>query len=512
MGFGVDRERSVPLAVAMAAVCALSLFAIAGPQILDGATPADTDRLGLLVDSAAMAVAVVIAMLCIVLWRSLGHGWVLWIAGAGFTYALVTITTGHVLPDLLPASSRPPVLLWLHPASRLVAVALLLQALRTGEDDRVRPTAVTAAAVAGIGVLTVVFQLAPALGVSLAGIDDPLAAQRDGMWGSLILIVVYVALGCAYLVRGRAADHSLFGWFGVLLWAFAFAELHRMTVPEGTVWSAGDGALRLAGLAATAGGLTRDLLVAIREQGGRLLESVASGATAEARIRAALAANEERAHEARNALAAIEGATRTLEHYRDRLDTDTRDALAQAITEEIARLQDLITGMRDRPAPAPFAVERALRTVLTTARSEGLVLTLDIPTDLKAIGRPAETAEVVQNLLVNARRYAPGSPVVVRAAIEKGGVIVRVEDRGPGVDAKERRTIFSRGVQGAEGIRRGADGSGLGLYVSLELMREQGGDLWVEEREGGGASFSLWLPAHEPDGAGEAAGRRTDWA
>ncbi len=508
----LERGNALAFAGVMAAVCALAVVAIIGPRLIGG-RPAATDRVTLLIDSAAMAVALAIAVLCVVRWRAGGQSWILWIAGSGFTYALVTMSTGYVLPDLLQPEARPPVLLEMHPASRLVAVALLAQALRAGNRESVvRPLQVTAAAIAGIGVLTVLFQLAPPLGVSLSGIDDPLAANLDLGVGSIILIVVYVALGSAFLVRGRRPDSSLFGWFGVLLWAFGFAEVHRMTVPDGTAWSVGDSALRLAGMLVTAGGLTRDLLATIRDQGGKLLESVAIGAAAEARIRAAHAANEERAHEARNALAAIEGATRTLEHYRDRLDPDTRAALAQAITEEIARLQDLITGMRERSTPAPFAVERALRTVLTTAQSEGMEITIDIPTGLKAFGRPAETAEVVQNLLVNARRYAPGSPVNVHARAEQGGVVVRVDDHGPGVAPDERRLIFSRGVRGAEGQRRGSEGSGLGLYVSLELMRDQGGDLWVDDREGGGASFALWLPAHEPaEGEGTTAWR-ADWA
>ncbi len=77
--------------------------------------------------------------------------------------------------------------------------------------------------------------------------------------------------------------------------------------------------------------------------------------------------------------------------------------------------------------------------------------------------------------------------------------------------AEQRRTVFRRGARGQDA---GAAGRGLGLTIAEELARGQGGQLWVEERPGGGASFVLSLPAWSWDTAAgveaarhEAAGR-----
>lgn len=480
--------------LALLLIVVIALASLLGPRIVTPAAVIDVSRLVLLLDAAALAVAIVIGTLCVVRWRLVGQASALWMAGASLTYALVTLTVGHVLPDLMPTGAEPPVLLWLHPASRLVALGLLLEALRSPEvDARLRGRHVALAAVAGTGVLTVLFQLSPRLVMVFTGATDSLARSFDTQLGSLVLIFLFGALGLAHLRRGLQRSRSLFLWASVLLWTFALAEVQRLTVSPGTAWAVGDEVLRLTGLLAVAAGLTRDLVVAFNEQDGRLLESVATGATAQARIRAEQAALEERAHEARNALTAIEGATRTLERHRDRLDDETREALTDAISGEIARLQQLVSTSSTRSAPVAFPIERALRGVLVAARSAGDDLTAELPPGLEAFGRAQETAEVVQNLLVNARRYAPGSPIVVRAAEEGGGVAVRVEDQGPGVAEDERRAIFTRGVRGSSALRE--DGSGLGLYVSLTLMRDQGGDLWVEDRPGGGATFVAWLPA-----------------
>jgi signal transduction histidine kinase len=497
-----------PAAIALCCLLGIAVAFFAGPFVAPTDASTEANRLVPLLDSAALAVAVIIGVLCLLRWRILGRVCALWLAGAALTYGLLVIGVGHLLRVVLPAQTDASVLAFLHPASRLVVIALLFQAIRSPDVDvRARPSVVAALVIAGTGGLTVLFQVAPDLGRSLAGADDFLAQNATMRVGSFVLIALFLALATGFLLRGQRRGPGMFLWFAVLAVGLALAEAHRL-LPSGDLgyWGIGDGVLRLGGLLAALTGTTRDLLSAFTEQGGRLLESVATGATAEVRIRAEHAANEERAHEARNALTAIEGATKTLERYRDRLDPDTRESLMQAISGEIHRLQQLVSVERTQTGLASFLVEKALRNVLAAARSGGEGLEVDIPLDLRAYGRGPETAEVVQNLLVNARRYAPDSPVALRASEEQGGVVIRVEDRGPGVAEEERRLIFSRGVRGSASRR--TDGSGLGLYVSLELMRDQGGDLWVEDRPGGGASFALWLPADAPERTGAAAAPR----
>ncbi len=483
-----------PLAFAVCAIVGMAIAFSVGPLLLVSPNPPLAAGLEPLLDSAAVAVAVIIGVLLVVRWRLLGQSFSLWLAGGLLTYGLITVSVGNLGP-LVWAGAEPQVLLWVHPSSRLVFIGLMLAAVVWPDvDAELRPRRVAATAIAGTTALTVLFQLLPDLGRALAGANDGVAQQLPFALGSLLLITAYSVVGVLMHLRGARLPRPLFSWFGVLMLALVTAELHRL-VPTDQVglWSLGDSALRLGGLLAAVVGSTRDLAQNFGEQGGRLLESVATGATAEARIRAEAAANEERAHEARNALAAIEGATRTLEHYRDRLDSETRASLTEAITGEIARLQGLVSVERTADASADFTVERALRSVLTAARSVDGAIGVDIPVDLRAFGVGARTAEVVQNLLVNAQRYAPGGDICISARAAQGGVIIRVDDRGPGVPEAERRLIFGRGQRGSTAQR--TDGSGLGLYVSRAIMREQGGNLWVEERPGGGSSFALWLPA-----------------
>ncbi len=102
---------------------------------------------------------------------------------------------------------------------------------------------------------------------------------------------------------------------------------------------------------------------------------------------------------------------------------------------------------------------------------------------------------IVGNLLENAARYSPpGSPIDIRAVTDGTRVRIVVSDRGPGLAADEVEAVFRPLQRGsaAVGERRG---SGMGLAIALTFAQAQHGDVVYAPREGGGAQFTLVLPA-----------------
>ena len=94
---------------------------------------------------------------------------------------------------------------------------------------------------------------------------------------------------------------------------------------------------------------------------------------------------------------------------------------------------------------------------------------------------------------MNARRYAPESSVEVIARKQGETVMIRVDDRGPGIAPEDLEWIFERGQRSAADVDRA--GAGLGLHIARRLAQDLGGDLWAECRVGGGARFVLTLRA-----------------
>lgn len=405
-----------------------------------------------LLTGAAAALGVVVGSLCLARWVVAGEAPALLLAAASLGYGGVLVGVVELAP--LGAPGPADLAQRLQAAATVTLLGLLVLGLLVPPvHTRVRPETVFPAALAVL--------VAVALVPGIAG-------------GEVLLRGGAAALAAAYGWRGWRRGSWLFGSFALLLLAVAL----------------GGPLVRLVGLGLALRGALRQLLADYRDQSESLLTTRISLATAHDRIRASRERAEEQAHEARSALAAIEGATSTLEHYRDRLPTAARAQLVTAVKGEIGRLQRLVDP-RSEPV-VTFSVGAVLAPVISAELARGAVLDARVPPGLHAVGRPEAASDVVRSLLDNARRYAPG-PVTLRATREGGEVVLRVEDRGPGVAAEERATIFARGVRGR--AAHGVAGSGLGLAIAAELARDQGGRLWAEDRDGGGACFVLALPA-----------------
>ena len=90
---------------------------------------------------------------------------------------------------------------------------------------------------------------------------------------------------------------------------------------------------------------------------------------------------------------------------------------------------------------------------------------------------------VFRNLLQNAIQHNDKTPpeITVSTAEIDGRIEVRIADNGPGVPDEQKEEIFGRGEKGLE-----SSGAGIGLYLVESLVDNYGGDVWVEDRAGGG--------------------------
>jgi signal transduction histidine kinase len=205
-------------------------------------------------------------------------------------------------------------------------------------------------------------------------------------------------------------------------------------------------------------------------------------------------------HDLRAPVAAVAGLASLL---RDRsLDPQEQDKVISQL-EDTARatvtmLRELLDSQRIEDAATP-AQRRPIDVASVVSRA-GSLIDLDghhlelqlVPTQANADGVIIE--RITTNLVRNAVQHTPaGTTIWVRCRREPDGVLLVVEDDGPGIPADRRRVIFdpflpNRRLQGSSGL-------GVGLVLVRRFSQLHGGYARVEERPGGGASFHVLLAA-----------------
>jgi PAS domain S-box-containing protein len=214
-------------------------------------------------------------------------------------------------------------------------------------------------------------------------------------------------------------------------------------------------------------------------------------------------------HELRTPLAAVYGAARTLRRTDIEIQEEQRERFLEIIVSETERLtaivsQILLAGQLEegRVDVATSATDLSLlvESVLDSIR---LRAPGRIELRLEQNGRPAvaladedKLRQVLVNLLDNAIKYSPdGGDVTVELAGGDGRVRCTVRDDGLGIPPGEQERIFEKFYRLDPALTRGVGGSGLGLFISRELVTRMGGSLTVRSATGEGAAFVVDLPA-----------------
>jgi signal transduction histidine kinase len=217
-------------------------------------------------------------------------------------------------------------------------------------------------------------------------------------------------------------------------------------------------------------------------------------------------------HELRTPLAVMRSAAQNLAEgaVDDRKRTAEYGAL---IEKEGQRLSDLVDQVlefaalqSDRHAysfeslTVPAIVEAALASCEPLIHEEDIVLEKTIAPELPRVqGDASALRQAVQNLVVNAINYG-GSERWVGLSVSSNGtepkeVLIRVSDRGPGIDPEDLPHLFEPFYRGREASRARRRGSGLGLSLVQRILAAHRGRVSVESLAGAGSAFTLHLPA-----------------
>ena len=215
-------------------------------------------------------------------------------------------------------------------------------------------------------------------------------------------------------------------------------------------------------------------------------------------------------HDLRTPLATILGNAITLEHGDElKLSDEDRRELLSTLAGKARRLTELITDLLDmdrlsrgtiEPRSTPHEIGGFVaRLVRDTDTLVGRRVEMDIRPVVAVVDR-SMVERIVENLLMNAAKHTPVDATVwVRVRPSGTGAELVVEDDGPGIPEPIRDSLFRPFERGPSSSPH-APGVGLGLSLVARFAELQGGRAWVEERQGGGASFHVVLGGGAEDG------------
>ena len=215
-------------------------------------------------------------------------------------------------------------------------------------------------------------------------------------------------------------------------------------------------------------------------------------------------------HNLRTPLATIKTALSSLRRGGPALDPGAAGDLLDTAYAESDRLEQLVTKVlalsRIRAGAVvshPEAVDLAEATQGAVQRLRLLAddreIVLVSPADLPLVrADPALLDVVLVNVIENALRYAPSSPVEVRGRHVDGSVRIEVVDHGPGIPAPDRDRVFDEYVRVAPTAT--ATGTGIGLTIAREFTAAQDGSIEIGETAGGGTTVVVALPVEKGTG------------
>jgi C4-dicarboxylate-specific signal transduction histidine kinase len=173
--------------------------------------------------------------------------------------------------------------------------------------------------------------------------------------------------------------------------------------------------------------------------------------------------------------------------------------------EQVRKATEIITHLRTfgRPAPVAFewididgVVSRSLSLVQEPLRMRAIEVTLERhATDLYVLGNPIQLEQVFINLLTNARDALAEAErerreVLISSFAEGDAVRITVADTGPGIPDEIAPRVFDPFFT----TKEVGGGTGLGLSITYSIVKEHGGQIWVDGRPGEGAVFHVELP------------------
>ncbi len=210
-------------------------------------------------------------------------------------------------------------------------------------------------------------------------------------------------------------------------------------------------------------------------------------------------------HELRTPLGFIKGYATSLLREDANWDEETRREFLLIIDEETDRLRELIDNLLDssrlqsgtlRMEFQPLRIDTMLKDLTLRAKSfhQDLDIQVNLVTaPLKVEADPTRLAQVFDNLISNAIKYAPDSIIDITLDTENSHAHIEFSDQGPGIPDEALPKLFTRFYR-VPTQNHSARGTGLGLFICRQIINAHRGEITAVSKLGEGTTFHIYLP------------------
>ncbi|MCA1831356.1 MAG: GAF domain-containing sensor histidine kinase [Actinobacteria bacterium] len=212
-------------------------------------------------------------------------------------------------------------------------------------------------------------------------------------------------------------------------------------------------------------------------------------------------------HELRNPLASIRGLASLMRDKPDSVSPEEQRRFSDAIVRQADRMAKLVEDLQAvvrmesgdfSYARMQYDVDQVVRDVVTETQAVYPTRRISLHIDTRlptVIGDPDRVRQVIANLLENACRYSDEeSPITLDAKTKVDRVDIAITDHGIGIPEEFFAHLFDRFARVPKPGYENVKGTGLGLFISKNIVEAQGGHITVTSKPGAGSTFTVSLP------------------
>lgn len=210
-------------------------------------------------------------------------------------------------------------------------------------------------------------------------------------------------------------------------------------------------------------------------------------------------------HELKTPVTSIKAYTQVLEKMLQRKGETKEAEMISRMDGQINRLTSLIGDLldvtkinsgklqfNDREFEFIPMVKELIEDLQRTTEKHTLIEEYDA--NVVVFGDKERIGQVISNLITNAIKYSPHADrILISSSVENDEIILCVTDFGIGIPKDKLAKVFEQFYRVSGDMQHTFPGLGLGLYISSEIIKREGGRIWVDSREGEGSTFCFAL-------------------